>query len=143
MAKRFTLRSVIVCDDIRTESSGKDILIGVYNGAIVFPRLPAALRQLIVRLEYELIGAREHTFKLAVADDDGSSMFEAAGELTAPPSGEPVVLALAIGNAHFAKEMRLNIRFGIDSSPRQVFWLNVRAQGNATSQAGNATRVAV
>lgn len=33
-------RSVIVCDDIRKEVTGKEILIGVYSGEIVLPSFP-------------------------------------------------------------------------------------------------------
>lgn len=38
------IRSVIVCDDVRQEDNGKSLLIGVYVGDIVLPRLPSALR---------------------------------------------------------------------------------------------------
>lgn len=34
---------VLVCDDVRRELSGKDILIGVYSGSIAFPILPAKM----------------------------------------------------------------------------------------------------
>lgn len=34
-------RTVIVCDDIRKEVTGKEILIGVYSGEIVLPSFPS------------------------------------------------------------------------------------------------------
>jgi hypothetical protein len=39
----FTFFRGIVCDDVRREISGKDILIGVYQGAILVPRFPVNL----------------------------------------------------------------------------------------------------
>jgi hypothetical protein len=37
---KLTVLDCIVCDDIRQERSGKDILIGVYVTAIVVPKFP-------------------------------------------------------------------------------------------------------
>ena len=35
------IKNAILCDSVRTEDNGKHILIGVYSGGIVFPKLPA------------------------------------------------------------------------------------------------------
>jgi hypothetical protein len=37
------VKYAIVCDDIRTEDNGKDIIIGVYNDKILVRSFPAAL----------------------------------------------------------------------------------------------------
>ena len=37
------IETVLVCDDVRRELSGKDILIGVYSGGIGIPTLPAQM----------------------------------------------------------------------------------------------------
>ena len=34
-------KNVIICDDVRTENSGKDIIIGVYAENIIVPKFPA------------------------------------------------------------------------------------------------------
>jgi hypothetical protein len=39
----FKVRDVLVCDDIRTEDNGKQILIGVYTGNILLNEFPASL----------------------------------------------------------------------------------------------------
>jgi len=41
---RVELSSVLACDDVRTESNGKLILVGVYNTVIYVPALPAPMR---------------------------------------------------------------------------------------------------
>jgi hypothetical protein len=38
--RMLTFHSGIVCDDVRREASGKDIIIGVYSGAIVVGSFP-------------------------------------------------------------------------------------------------------
>jgi hypothetical protein len=40
---KIQVQHVIVCDDIRQESNGKQFLIGVYNDAILVPKFPAPL----------------------------------------------------------------------------------------------------
>ena len=38
---RLRVRYVLICDDLRTEDNGKQILIGVYTGGILFSKFPA------------------------------------------------------------------------------------------------------
>lgn len=40
---KFTVNSVVICDDVRKEVNGKDILIGVYGGSIIVQSLPVNL----------------------------------------------------------------------------------------------------
>jgi hypothetical protein len=40
----LVFRSVIACDDVRREDTGKDILLGVYSGALVVDQFPVQLR---------------------------------------------------------------------------------------------------
>src|SRR2546426_965311 len=37
------IKNAVVCDDIRREDNGKELLIGVYSGGIVVPQFPAPL----------------------------------------------------------------------------------------------------
>lgn len=39
----FAIKTALVCDDIRREDNGKQILIGVYNDKILVPQFPAPL----------------------------------------------------------------------------------------------------
>jgi hypothetical protein len=41
--RKLKLVCGIVCDDIRREDNGKEIIIGVYSGSIVVPQFPATL----------------------------------------------------------------------------------------------------
>lgn len=57
----FTFYKGIVCDDIRREISGKDIIIGVYQGAILVPRFPV---NLLLSLWVHLDCAKPGTYQL-------------------------------------------------------------------------------
>ncbi|MGB3583235.1 MAG: hypothetical protein WBA40_19295 [Roseiarcus sp.] len=46
-----TVSAVIICDDIRQEMNGKQILIGVYGNAIIVPSMPFSI-PLSVWMEY-------------------------------------------------------------------------------------------
>jgi Family of unknown function (DUF6941) len=39
----FKVAAAVLCDDVRKEDSNKAILIGVYNGTVVVPELPATI----------------------------------------------------------------------------------------------------
>lgn len=54
MAKTYTVRSVIICDDVRKENNGKEILIGVYNEAVVVPTIPFVLPTFCVRFSLKV-----------------------------------------------------------------------------------------
>lgn len=41
MPREPEIETVLVCDDVRREQNGKDILIGVYGGDIAIPTLPS------------------------------------------------------------------------------------------------------
>ena len=42
-APQFRVNYCLVCDDVRREESGKDILVGVYSGELLLDSLPATL----------------------------------------------------------------------------------------------------
>jgi hypothetical protein len=60
MSETFTFRSFIVCEDIRTEINGKQILIGAYAGAILAESLPVFWPLFAIRVE---INPKKDTFE--------------------------------------------------------------------------------
>ncbi len=42
-APKITVKAVVVCDEVRREDNGKEILIGVYSSGVLVPQFPAPL----------------------------------------------------------------------------------------------------
>jgi hypothetical protein len=91
--------AVILCDDVRTEVSQKEILIGVYNQDVIVPAYPATLR-CAVWIEYESAESGTHSLELRVLTPSGNPApligfeltFLEAGTATFSFSGLPLRL---------------------------------------------------
>lgn len=46
-ANKISIPTAIICDDVRREDNGKEILIGVYTGDMIFAQLPGTMRACI------------------------------------------------------------------------------------------------
>ena len=77
MAKApYKLLSVIVCDDVRTEVTKKEILIGVYSEGIVVPKLPAVLTSLYFRVHLALYQQGQTQFSFQVVKPSGKNILD-------------------------------------------------------------------
>lgn len=61
-------RDILLCDDLRTEISGKQIAVGLYSGGVVVPHLPYKLDQLVVRFEILTKGEPLSGFRIKISD---------------------------------------------------------------------------
>lgn len=63
--------SALICDDVRREANGKEIIIGVYGSAVYVPTIPSAIALAVwtrlrflkaeeVRIEVRCIGDQDH-----------------------------------------------------------------------------------
>lgn len=93
------LLSAIVCDDIRTETTGKDIIIGCYNNVMLLSKVPALLTSLNFRFLFDQELAGKHQVMLSFFDPTGQLMFATDGEIVVEESNEPFVVR--IGSAPF------------------------------------------
>lgn len=91
--------AVILCDDVRTEVSQKDILIGVYNHDVIVPAYPATLRSAIW-IEYASAEAGAYSLELRVLTPSGNPapligfeiVFDAPGTMVFSFTGLPLRL---------------------------------------------------
>lgn len=93
----FKIDAVVACDDVRKESSGKDILIGVYPAGVTMFPVPGQIR---LAFWIRLTGARDGDLSVELkAEPPGSkASFSAKTEIKALPAGSPIALILpAIG----------------------------------------------
>ena len=91
------LLSSIICDDIRTEANGKDILIGCYNNVIVLEKAPAKLPTLFFRLLFDQQprGLVENTFSLY--DPSGKMLFRSTSQIVVEHADDPFVVKIGGG----------------------------------------------
>jgi hypothetical protein len=127
MPARSKIRSVIVCDDVRQERSGKDICIGIYNGVIVVGGLPAIMRQLSFRIEFEIDTPGKRAIALELIDPARNKIIQADGEVEIENAKDPGSLTFSFGPVTFAIPGRYSINFTINSQKRTVARFTVRA----------------
>jgi hypothetical protein len=73
---KFSVGSVIICDEVRREITNKDILIGVYSGAIVVSAVPATLTVAVwIELIAETGGPLTVDLKITLPSDAPPSEF--------------------------------------------------------------------
>jgi hypothetical protein len=125
---RYHIRFVIICDDIRQEVSGKEILIGVYNDIIIFPSFPAVMQKLILRVSVNApVGSIFKRFNIALVDAGAHKLFEIVNDVKGVETDNPhiifVVAALAVS---FPREGTYKVFFGIDEEPKAIWEISVR-----------------
>jgi hypothetical protein len=76
------IRYVIVCDDVRREDNGKEILIGVYSSDILVPVLPANL-QLVFWMHVYNDEVGEFPFEVRLTGPDRVQILHASAQGTA------------------------------------------------------------
>jgi hypothetical protein len=128
----YNVRFVIICDDIRQEVSGKEILIGVYNDAILCPAFPIVIQKLIVRVSVSApIGSIFKVFKVALADSKDHKLFEIASDVKGVETDDPhLIFAVAAFGVVFPREGTYKILFGIDEEPKVIWEIVVRVPKN-------------
>jgi hypothetical protein len=79
--KRNAVVSALICDDVRREINGKEILIGVYTRPYIVPQLPFKLIQLVVRMEMFFDGDKVDLMELRLQSPPGKIIYETSGPI--------------------------------------------------------------
>lgn len=84
MSQTMCQLETIFCDDVRTESSGKKIYVGVYSSAMLVSKIPATLPALVILLRLLVTEDRfpRKSLRFVILSDD-EPLFEHE-----PPMGE-------------------------------------------------------
>jgi hypothetical protein len=128
MNAKSLLRHVIVCDDVRREVNGKELLIGVYTGGVKFNGpAPGKLRVLCFRFEFgpDLLESRGQV-RFQLLSPSGATVINAS-----PTT--PLVLSNTIRTVYVLSREGLflyepgayRLRFGLDAEPEDVDTLDV------------------
>ena len=120
----FTIVSVIICDDIRTEQNGKHILIGVYGGDIVVSELPVTL-PLAFWIEFLPKRAGEFRFDLRMEVPGSAPSLELNGIGATTTNLDPGSMVLAPRPYVIQAEGRLQLQLRSSSVGR---WKTFKAK---------------
>jgi hypothetical protein len=105
------LLSAIVCDDIRTELNGKDIIIGCYNNVILLSKVPANLTSLNFRFLFDQEPAGKHRVHIGFFDPSGKMMLGSIGDVIVEDSFEPFVVRIGSAPFHLGSFGKYEVRF--------------------------------
>lgn len=116
----FEIVNALVCDDVRHESSGKEILIGVYGSTILVPRFPASISPRLWIQARPLKAGETKIFARALNEHE-AVFFEGSGSINADEPGELGVFTVGGVNIQVHSDMNLIFQLKIDSGE----WTNV------------------
>lgn len=106
-----TIDAVVICDDIRREVTGKDLLIGVYTGDIVLQAFPNWFNASIwLEVSFAEAGQYELDLRLSLTDKP-PTQFKLKAAVSAPGHSAAVVQGLQIW-AESEGELLLEVRDG-------------------------------
>ncbi len=109
--------ALVLCDDIRFESNGKLLLVGVYSDVVQVIKLPLQLRSLGLAVRGKAMSAGRISFSVAVTDPQGNGLLDAAGELNY--EGEPgrtIWIPIVMGPVLLTTEGPYGIRITLGES---------------------------
>jgi hypothetical protein len=113
VAKSF-VQSFLFCDEVRTEQTGKDIAIGIYNGEISVPQTPFILPSFAVRIELYTDGKPISQLSFRMIDPHGSVLVEQDAPVNFIDWHKPGAITLNMPNAIFPSPGRYVVQLGID-----------------------------
>ena len=127
MSKRgYRVSSVIVCEDIRQEANGKQILIGVFSGDIIVGTIPANLTQLSFRFDVNIEHKDFHKVYFMLTDPSRNIVFDGQRELQIHRADMPLTLAISVPGLRFIEAGVYSVKLGLDHKPRKVMEFTVR-----------------
>ena len=115
----FRVKSLIVCDDVREEKSGKDVAVGIYNRSMVVPSIPVRLPFIVFRLVFEF-DRKFETIEFFVKSPSKKKLFEFSGPINIVDMNEWIRIAIKIGEPVFEEAGEYVVWVGLGGRRRRV-----------------------
>lgn len=127
--------SFVLCDDVRFESSGKLIFVGVYSDIVQVVKLPLQMRSLGLAIKARATEAGRFGFSASIQDPQGNMLLEAGGELNYDgEAGRTIWLPVVMGPALLTIEGPYTVRIRLgEAEPVSASFL-VRKSGTPEIQ---------
>jgi hypothetical protein len=130
---RYKLAYVLMCDDVRQEINGKEILIGVYNDVMLLNSFPAIFAKLIFRVVIRKTKEKStlNTFTMRLTSPDSKTLVDYSSSVEQVKQSETLVIFnIALQGVAIAAPGRYTLFFGIDEKPREVWSFEARTHPN-------------
>jgi hypothetical protein len=130
MSFKEQVRSVLICDDVRKEASGKDIAIGIYNGLILFNEFPGSLPTFAIRIEFVPQRTDYESLNLGITSPNGEPLIVATGKLAGVERYIPVAINFIQSPMAFEVPGIYRIFMEIDGQRSEVSKFHVQRWGD-------------
>ena len=124
--EKYTLKHVLVCDDLRQEITGKSIVIGLYNDVIVMKTFPSALAKLVIRIATVVRDTNARNYYISVDAKSGQKVASFNGVMNYVNTGEQSIFAISFTNVLFPQADTYDISFEIDGPMKVIHDFVVR-----------------
>jgi hypothetical protein len=114
----------MICDDVRREDNGKEIIIGVYSETIIVESFPVLLATFAVRFVIRVPIKRPLTLDGSIAGPDGVDIVKFQGELRAEREETYNAFSFKMSPLVLRAPGMHSIRAGIETKPRSVYSFN-------------------
>jgi hypothetical protein len=116
-SQTILFESLVLCDDVRSENTGKLLFVGVYSDVVQVVKLPLQLRSLGLAIKAKVLSTGRFAFSVSVVDPQNNSLLDASGELNYEGEvGRVVWLPVVMGPALLTTEGTYDVRISLGTS---------------------------
>jgi hypothetical protein len=112
----FKVIAVLVCDDVRREINGKEILIGVYSGGSILLQYFPTMINPVFWCQFIPMRPGKISTSFRLTNESGVEFYQFGGELTAGAAREPGSVAISGQPIQAHSEMRLVLQMKVGGS---------------------------
>jgi hypothetical protein len=129
----YSIIHTIICDDVRREDNGKEILIGVYNGTMVLDSIPTVLPTFAIRILAKVNTREERKVTGSISGPSGSDIVRFEGSLKVEITKYLSSFSFRAAALPINALGRHEVKIGIGSTPKVISSFDVitREQMNA------------
>jgi hypothetical protein len=135
MNETFSFRNFIVCEDIRIETNGKQILIGTYAGAILAENLPVFWPTFAIRVEVTPLREQYELAQLKIDRPNGTvlSIFDLTN-VKIHDIAYPAALVFRRSPMSFEIDGNYPVSLAMDSNPIDIGHFTVAIRKRAAPE---------
>jgi hypothetical protein len=117
MTDNFVSRNVLICDEVREEVGGKQIIIGVYTGAILLPFVPF-FGKITLRFEVKVDQSHFEHVECTLLRPNGSILSHETKTLDVRYPEFPTSIVFPLAGLNFEHTGEYTVLLAMDGTPQ-------------------------